>query len=113
MIEQAAGAVMVLSARVVPSTMTASPRSACPAAAPGIERERATDRQHLLLAAGELVAEIAAALFSRGNIRRPVTVHGPGCATAVMFSDRQRAKILRPAAPSRSLPAPAGPASSG
>ena len=30
---------------------------------PRIERERATDRQHLLLAAGELIAEIVAALF--------------------------------------------------
>ena len=45
-----------------------------------IEDQRAADREHLLLAAGELVAEIAPALGQpRKQLRRLLaSVHGPG-----------------------------------
>jgi hypothetical protein len=90
--------VMVPSALSSSSTMIgASPRSARPAAAARIERQRAADRQHLLLAAGELVAEIVAALLQpRKHFVDLSTVHGPGCATAVMFSSTvSERKMLR------------------
>ena len=46
----------------------------------GIEHQRAGDRQHLLLAAGELVAEVGAALLeAREHLVGPR--HGPGART--------------------------------
>ncbi len=60
--------------------------------------QRAADREHLLLAARELVAEIAAPfLQAREHARRRLSiVHGPACATAVMFSSTvSELKMLR------------------
>ncbi len=63
-----------------------------------VQDQRAAERQHLLLAAGELVAEVAPPLLQpREHARRPArTVQGPGRATAVMFSSTvSERKMLR------------------
>ena len=80
-----------------------------------IERQRAADRQHLLLAAGELVAEIVAALLQPRkhlvDLCRPSTARAApprSCSPPPSASGR----CCAPAAPSRCRPAPAGPAAS-
>ena len=80
-----------------------------------VERQRAADRQHLLLAAGELVAEIVAALLQpRKHLvdpARPSTVRAApprSCSLPPSASGR----CCAPAAPSRCRRARAGPAAS-
>ena len=63
-----------------------------------VGHERASDRQHLLLAAGELVAHVGAPLPQAGKHRVDAreAVHKPGRATAVRFSSTvSERKMLR------------------
>ena len=62
-----------------------------------IEHQRAADRQHLLLAAGQLVAEIVAALGeARKHARRPASASMPGLRDrGQVLVDGERRKMLR------------------